>query len=96
MLHQDRQALKRRAARVGRALKRTAGGVAVEVTPLSSEVGGGSFPEVQIPSVGLALSPATISVDELERRMRKLDVPIIGRIEKDRLRSTCPPCRRMT
>jgi L-seryl-tRNA(Ser) seleniumtransferase len=85
MLHQDRQALKRRAARVGRALKRMAGGVAVDVVLLSSEVGGGSFPEVQIPSAGLALSPETISVDELERRMRKLDVPIIGHIEKDRL-----------
>ncbi len=85
MLYQDGETLKRRAARVGRALKKTAGNVAVDVVPLSSEVGGGSLPDVQIPSVGLALAPLKISVDELERRMRKADVPIIGRIEKDRL-----------
>jgi L-seryl-tRNA(Ser) seleniumtransferase len=85
MLHQDGTMLKRRAARVGRALAKAAGNVAVDVVPLSSEVGGGSLPDVQIPSVGLALVPGKISVDELERRMRKADVPIIARIEKERL-----------
>ncbi len=85
MLYQDSATLKRRAARVSRTLKKTARSVAVDVVPLSSEVGGGSLPDVQIPSVGLALAPEKISVDELERRLRRLDVPIIGRIEKDRL-----------
>ncbi len=85
MLYQDTETLKRRAGKIGRALKRSAANVTVDVVPLLSEVGGGSLPDVQIASTGLALVPEKMSVEVLERRMRKLDVPIIGRIEKDRL-----------
>ena len=51
---------------------------------LSSEVGGGSLPDVSIPSFGLSLLPARFSVEKFERAMRKLEVPVIGRIEKGR------------
>jgi len=86
MLLQDPGILKSRASRVGRALRKEApGNAAVEVVSLTSEAGGGSFPDVYLPSFGIALQPAAITVEKLEARMRALDVPIIGRIEKDRL-----------
>ena len=86
MLLQDPGVLKSRASRVGRALKKEApGGAAVQVVALTSEAGGGSFPDVYLPSFGLALHPVRITVEKLEARMRALDVPIVGRIEKDRL-----------
>ena len=58
--------------------------VAVEVVRLYSEVGGGSLPDVSIPSYGLSLLPSLISVEKIEQRMRGLDIPVIGRIEKGR------------
>jgi L-seryl-tRNA(Ser) seleniumtransferase len=50
-----------------------------------SEVGGGSFPDVVIPSYGLAFMPHHMTVETLEARLRNLAVPIVGRIEKERL-----------
>ena len=84
MLDAGEDALKKRARSVGRSVLKTARGVTVEVVKLSSEVGGGSLPDVQFPSYGLSLLPASMTVEAFERRMRGLDVPIIGRIEKGR------------
>ena len=47
-------------------------------------MGGGSLPDVSIPSYGLSLQPSLVSVEKLEQRMRGLDTPVIGRIEKGR------------
>ena len=84
MLHEDAAAVRRRAVRIARRVKKAAPGVVVEVVKLSSEVGGGSLPDVAIPSWGISLLPARFSVERLERAMRELDVPVIGRIEKGR------------
>jgi L-seryl-tRNA(Ser) seleniumtransferase len=84
MLHQDPATLKRRAARVARAVRKGSRDLGVEVVKLSSEVGGGSLPDVSIPSYGLSLSPSLLSVEKIEQRMRGLDIPVIGRIEKGR------------
>jgi L-seryl-tRNA(Ser) seleniumtransferase len=84
MLDADEEGLKRRARRVAGNVRRVAHGVAVEVVKLVSEVGGGSLPDVQLPSYGLSLLPGHLTVEALEQRMRGIDVPIIGRIEKGR------------
>ncbi len=84
MLHEDVAVVKRRAVRIARGIKKAVPGVAVEVVKLSSEVGGGSLPDVSILSFGLSLLPARFSVEKFERAMRKLEVPVIGRIEKGR------------
>ncbi len=84
MLHQDPATLKRRAARVARAVRKGSRDLGVEVVRLSSEVGGGSLPDVSIPSYGLSLSPSLLPVEKIEQRMRGLDIPVIGRIEKGR------------
>jgi L-seryl-tRNA(Ser) seleniumtransferase len=76
--------LKKRARNVGRNILKTAVGVTVEIVKLSSEVGGGSLPDVQLPSYGLSLLPASMTVQTFEQHMRRNDPPIIGRIEKDR------------
>jgi L-seryl-tRNA(Ser) seleniumtransferase len=50
---------------------------------MHSEVGGGTLPDVVIPSYGIGLKPFSISLEKFEARLRGLEVPIIGRIEKD-------------
>jgi L-seryl-tRNA(Ser) seleniumtransferase len=84
MLHQDPRAVKMRAGRVARMARKGSPALTVEVVRLCTEVGGGSLPDVSVPSYGLSLQPSVISVEKLEQRMRGLNTPVIGRIEKGR------------
>ncbi len=85
MMHEDRMVLKSRAERIARKLKNLSRRLSVESVELFSEVGGGSLPDVLIPSFGIALEPLAISVEAFEQGLRSLEVAIIGRIEKGRL-----------
>ena len=66
-------------------MKKSCPGETVSVVDIYSEVGGGSFPDMVIPSVGLALRPGTMTIDGLEKRLRHLPVPVVARIEKEAL-----------
>jgi L-seryl-tRNA(Ser) seleniumtransferase len=48
-----------------------------------SRVGGGALPEHNIKSWALAFSPKTIKLSDLEKGLRKLATPVIGRMEND-------------
>ncbi|OPY73358.1 MAG: L-seryl-tRNA(Sec) selenium transferase [Syntrophorhabdus sp. PtaU1.Bin058] len=85
MIFQDEGLLKRKAQRIAAAVRKRCGNLSVSVAAVHSEVGGGSLPDVVIPSFAVALKPEAISVERLEERLRSLDVPIIGRIERERL-----------
>jgi len=77
MLHADINDLKARA-------ERFAGKVGARTIQLNSLVGGGSAPERDIPSWGVALEgsrPAT----ELEQSLRDSDPPVIVRIEEGKV-----------
>jgi L-seryl-tRNA(Ser) seleniumtransferase len=65
------------------ALARRASNDAVRPAPLKSVVGGGSVPEAEIASWGLAINPDHISPVELERRLREGTTPVVVRIEDD-------------
>ena len=84
MIFEDKDRLRRRAWALLRKIKHLKGLSSVAVIPMSSEVGGGSLPDVSIPSFGLALEPE-MGIERFEKRLRSLKIPIIGRIEKDRL-----------
>lgn len=85
MIFQDEGLLKRKAQRIAAAVRKRCGNLSVSVAAVHSEVGGGSLPDVAIPSFAVALKPEAISVERLEERLRNLDVPIIGRIEREHL-----------
>ncbi|MEW6413382.1 MAG: L-seryl-tRNA(Sec) selenium transferase [Candidatus Zixiibacteriota bacterium] len=57
-------------------------GVSVEAT--KAFIGGGALPEANIPSVGLIFS-TEFKASDLLRKLRELPVPVIGRIDSDRL-----------
>lgn len=38
-----------------------------------------------IPSVAIALEPVTMSIDSLEKRLRNYVIPVITRIEKEKI-----------
>ncbi|MCI5130011.1 MAG: L-seryl-tRNA(Sec) selenium transferase [Candidatus Electrothrix sp. EH2] len=57
----------------------------VQVDEVMSRVGGGAMPEQNLPSRAVILRPLTMKLNILEKRLRRLDIPIIGRVENDRL-----------
>lgn len=46
--------------------------------------GGGAMPETEIRSYGVYFEPVQITASELDRRMRSLEIPVVGRIHEDR------------
>ena len=83
MIYDPCENVRKRAIRLAAHLKKRLSGVAISVIDTFAEVGGGSLPDTVIPSCGLSIVAGALSTQELERRLRALDVPIIGRIEKD-------------
>jgi L-seryl-tRNA(Ser) seleniumtransferase len=57
----------------------------VQVGETMSQVGGGAMPEQNIPSKAVFLQPNTMTVNQLEKKLRALPVPIIGRVENNHL-----------
>jgi L-seryl-tRNA(Ser) seleniumtransferase len=60
-------------------------GIAVEVVPAASTVGGGSLPGERLATTALAITPRPGRAAELLRRLREHEPPVIGRIEQDRV-----------
>ena len=85
MIYEDKRVLKRRAQQLIKKLKGLSERLFAATVDLSSEVGGGSLPDVSIPSSGIALQPLKMNIDTFEEKLRNLEVSVIGRIERDRL-----------
>ncbi len=86
MLAETAAALKPMAERLAAGLKQAVGaGVGVQLQQSASKVGGGALPLLELDSWVCALSPVSISVDELAARLRATDPPVIGRIHGGRL-----------
>ncbi len=78
--------LKPRAEQLAAGLKEALGAAAsTSLQQAASRVGGGALPLLELDSWVCALSPASISVDELAARLRKTTPPVIGRIHGGRL-----------
>jgi L-seryl-tRNA(Ser) seleniumtransferase len=79
------------AARLLPALQSKLGnGFAVETAACESEIGSGALPRQTIPSAGLAIRPAARraagrALADLARSLRRLPVPVVGRIENGAL-----------
>ncbi len=85
MIREGKDALAKMARRIASAIKKRCPGAGISVVDVYSEVGGGSFPDVAIPSSGIAVRPKSMTIDSLEKKLRHLPVPVIGRIEKGML-----------
>jgi len=60
-------------------------GPGVKPLELKSIVGGGSAPEIDVPSWGVTVNFPNLSDTELERRLRNSNPPVIARIENGRV-----------
>lgn len=57
-------------------------GLSVAVTEGASQVGGGAHPLLELPSALLSLALEGFSPDRIEERLRGMEVPVIGRIQR--------------
>lgn len=82
MITAGREELQARARRLARRLKKHLGELAtVKTRPGFSRVGGGSFPEQDLPTVLVAVTPARMAVDDLRQGLLAEEFPVIGRVE---------------
>jgi len=74
--------LRARAGRLRRRLSRALAGLAaVTVKPGFSRVGGGSFPEQDLPTTLVSVAPAGMDVESLRQGLLAADIPVVGRME---------------
>jgi L-seryl-tRNA(Ser) seleniumtransferase len=60
-------------------------GIAVDLVPAESTVGGGSLPGERLPTTAVAITQRPGHAADLLRRLREHEPPVIGRIEQDRV-----------
>ncbi len=86
MLTQPVDLIKKRAKRlmlkIHASIQATCG---MSLMPTVSRVGGGAMPEHGLPSWAVAFRPVNMPISALEKGLRKLAIPIIGKIEDDSL-----------
>ena len=77
--------LKRRAGRLARALRRVLpeGSARVSLTDGASRVGGGSFPERDLPTTLVRVQSPLCAAETLRVRLLSADPPLVGRVERD-------------
>jgi L-seryl-tRNA(Ser) seleniumtransferase len=80
MLSETAAAVQRRAESVAAALRQR--GIEVQVVPSAASVGGGAFPTAKIPSSAVAI---TTDAQRMEERLRRGDLPVIGRLSEGKL-----------
>jgi L-seryl-tRNA(Ser) seleniumtransferase len=79
MLSASQETLTRRAEGLARNLSEN--GVEVEVVEVSSVVGGGTFPGVELPSSGIRIRSEELGADGLASALRSGLPPLVGRVE---------------
>ncbi|MBI4848371.1 MAG: L-seryl-tRNA(Sec) selenium transferase [Nitrospirae bacterium] len=85
MMTEPVEIIKKRAKKIFTSLKDIAGKAEIAVVPDESQAGGGSLPEINFPTFAVSIKPSGISVNELEKRLRLGDPPVIARIKGNAL-----------
>lgn len=85
MIGESQSTIKKRAGRLLRRIaKKSLDRCLFSIVPTVSRVGGGALPEYGLDSWAVQLQPVDVPVSTLEREFRRLQIPLIGRVEHDR------------
>jgi len=89
MLFQSPEEIRRRALKIAAALRKAGKSadkiVDIRVVQDRSKAGGGSLPEAEFQTFAVQIRSGAVSVNELERRLRQGQPPVIARIREDAL-----------
>lgn len=83
MLSQSQADLRAKAGRIWEMIRYLKLPLDVDLTEVNSRVGGGAYPEVDLPSVAIVLTSQTMTAEDLEAQLRSYRTPIITRVHKD-------------
>ena len=85
MISASNEDMRKRAERLADAIKRVDPSITAEPVPVEDQIGGGSAPMVRLPGWAVSVRDGMKSADRTERKLRKADIPVIARINEDRL-----------
>ena len=85
MLLQRPEEIKARANRIAKGLKKEINNADITVLPDTSRAGGGSLPEIDLPTYVVSIRSEKLPVNEFEEKLRKGNPPIIARIKENSL-----------
>jgi L-seryl-tRNA(Ser) seleniumtransferase len=85
MMRLTEEAIGERAEHMMRKLHISTPGLTVEVVKTQSVIGGGSAPGATLPTRAVAVSSPDIGADEVARRLRSWETPIIARVQEGRV-----------
>ncbi|WP_270302041.1 L-seryl-tRNA(Sec) selenium transferase [Baileyella intestinalis] len=85
MISQPSEEMKARALMLAGEIREMDPSLKLEVVEVKDQIGGGSAPMVYLPGWAVAVTSDSCSADSLERMLRKNKIPVIARINEDRL-----------
>lgn len=85
MISASSEDMRKKAETLADAIKRVDPTLSLELVPVEDQIGGGSAPMVRLPGWAVAVKDGMKSADRTERKLRKADIPVIARINEDRL-----------
>lgn len=85
MISASDEELRERAERLADAVKRVDPDLKLDIVRVEDQIGGGSAPMVRLPGWAVSVKDGMKSADRTERRLRKAEIPVIARINDDRL-----------
>jgi len=85
MISSSSEEMRARAERLAEAIHAAAPKIDTEIVEVLDQIGGGSAPMVRLPGWAVAVRDGGKSADNIERRLRKAEIPVIARINEDRL-----------
>ena len=85
MISASSEDMRAKAERLADAIKRADPALSLELVPVEDQIGGGSAPTVRLPGWAVSVKDGMKSADRTERKLRKAEVPVVARINEDRL-----------
>ncbi len=85
MIASGSDVLRDRAERLADAIKKVNKDAVCEIVEVEDQIGGGAAPSVRLPGFAVYVQDGNKSADRTERKLRKAEVPVIARINDDRL-----------
>ena len=85
MITEDKETLRAESEILTKKIKAKNKNLVVEVMEIRDQIGGGSAPMFYIDGYGIAIESNKISTQKLERQLRCNEIPIIARIQNDKL-----------
>ncbi len=85
MIAASSEDMRAKAGRLADAIKRADPALTLELVPVEDQIGGGSAPMVRLPGWAVSVKDGMKSADRTERKLRKAEVPVVARINEDRL-----------